>query len=373
MKIAICTDAEAFLQNRIFDSDLASKFPGAEFMSELAKIANRQDIEIVTGDVALSHIKAGDWQPKDVLCVVEADSKYGIELLEFGCVPQIILCFESPIFAWPFYDMLRQIAPKFKHRILFRGAFGKFQTDYGFNHPALFPIFHRDMIFTTVPWGQRKNVVLVAGNKHWKKSNKFPVSLKPGKYLKWWRKVTKENKSSTLKESIDNELQSRRLEIIEFFAGQNKIDIFGNGWQNLSKLPPDWQKRLSPIVGKLNPRPCDNKIETIKNYKFAVCFENVAYPGYITEKIIDCFAAGVIPIYLGAPDIADFIPKEAFIDMRQFDDFSRLDRYLENLTEMEANKIIAAGQDFLKLPVGDKYSFESSAEFMFKLLFNDKD
>ena len=59
--------------------------------------------------------------------------------------------------------------------------------------------------------------------------------------------------------------------------------------------------------------------------------------------------------------------------MRQFDDFSRLDRYLENLTEMEANKIITAGQDFLKSPVGDKYSFESSAEFMFKLLFNDKD
>jgi hypothetical protein len=125
-------------------------------------------------------------------------------------------------------------------------------------------------------------VVLVAANKYWKKSVRFSLSLKPAKCLKRWRKYKTEKNSPTLKTIIHNELQSKRLEIIEFFAAQNKIDIFGRQWQNLSKLPPQWQKRLAPVIRRLNPQPCEDKIETMSSYKFAVCFENAAYPGYVT-------------------------------------------------------------------------------------------
>ena len=40
-----------------------------------------------------------------------------------------------------------------------------------------------------------------------------------------------------------------------------------------------------------------NKTEIQKQCKFTIAFENEKYPGYSTEKIIDAFIAGRIPIY----------------------------------------------------------------------------
>ena len=45
--------------------------------------------------------------------------------------------------------------------------------------------------------------------------------------------------------------------------------------------------------------PVTDKIAWLKNYKFNICFENSSYPGYLTEKLFDAFAAGCIPIYWG--------------------------------------------------------------------------
>ncbi len=42
-----------------------------------------------------------------------------------------------------------------------------------------------------------------------------------------------------------------------------------------------------------------NKIEWLQSYKFNLCFENSSYPGYLTEKLFDAFAAGCVPIYWG--------------------------------------------------------------------------
>ena len=39
------------------------------------------------------------------------------------------------------------------------------------------------------------------------------------------------------------------------------------------------------------------------NTKFVLAFENSVCNDYVTEKIYDVFAAGVVPIYLGAPNI----------------------------------------------------------------------
>lgn len=52
-----------------------------------------------------------------------------------------------------------------------------------------------------------------------------------------------------------------------------------------------WKNNIGKIV--------HNKIEWLKDYKFNLCYENSSYPGYLTEKIFDAFAAGCIPIYWG--------------------------------------------------------------------------
>jgi hypothetical protein len=55
-----------------------------------------------------------------------------------------------------------------------------------------------------------------------------------------------------------------------------------------------------------------------RRFRFCMAFENQAFPGYTTEKMVYAMRAGCIPIYWGNPEIvADFNPA-SFIDVRSF-------------------------------------------------------
>ncbi len=69
--------------------------------------------------------------------------------------------------------------------------------------------------------------------------------------------------------------------------------------------------------------------------------------GYITEKIIDCFAAGCVPIYLGADNVTDYIPKECFIDKREFPSYRDLLRFLKSVSAEKHAAYLAAARKFL--------------------------
>ena len=77
--------------------------------------------------------------------------------------------------------------------------------------------------------------------------------------------------------------------------------------------------------------PAASKAETLGRYAFALCFENAKPRGWVTEKIFDCFFAGTVPVYWGAPEITDHVPAECFIDMRRFADYAALRAYLRSL------------------------------------------
>lgn len=62
--------------------------------------------------------------------------------------------------------------------------------------------------------------------------------------------------------------------------------------------------------------------------------------GYITEKIFDCFQAGVVPVYLGASNIQDEVFSNCFIDKREFKTYEELHAYLQTITEEEYNAYI---------------------------------
>ena len=68
-------------------------------------------------------------------------------------------------------------------------------------------------------------------------------------------------------------------------------------------------------------------------------------PGYITEKIFDCFFAGCVPVYWGASNIYDYIPQTCFVDRRKFVDHESLYHFL--LTMPEKNYI--AYQNAIKI------------------------
>jgi hypothetical protein len=165
------------------------------------------------------------------------------------------------------------------------------------------------------------------------------------------------------------ELYSERVRAIRWFEKNQpaKFDLYGKGWD--LTLPP----RLSPFRPVLKPLydlvfpdyssyrgEITSKRAILKNYKFSICYENARdIPGYITEKIFDCFFAGCIPIYLGAPNVTDFIPGNCFIDKRKFSGYSGLYGYLKDLPEDEYLAYVHAIEDFIRsekiVPFGAEY------------------
>ena len=91
-----------------------------------------------------------------------------------------------------------------------------------------------------------------------------------------------------------------------------------------------------------------SKAEVLSRYTFAICFENMMLDRWITEKIFDCFFAGTIPIYLGAPDITRWVPEDCFIDMRRFTGYPELDMYLKDLSPLQIQAYRTAARDYLR-------------------------
>lgn len=142
--------------------------------------------------------------------------------------------------------------------------------------------------------------------------------------------------------SFGRELYSERIKSIEFFESRmpNKFSLYGRGWNkpkkyNLTEAFFGFKKYLT-YKGEV-----EDKIELLSGFKFSLCFENLTdVKGYITEKIFDCFKARCVPIYWGASDIEKYIPKDCFIDFRDFGDYEKLLTFLESIDENRYNDYI---------------------------------
>jgi hypothetical protein len=75
-----------------------------------------------------------------------------------------------------------------------------------------------------------------------------------------------------------------------------------------------------------------SKLDLIAGYKFTLAFENSIAPDYVTEKFYDPLIAGSVPVYLGAPNVAEFAPAEhCFINVADFAGPSELAKHLRSL------------------------------------------
>jgi len=146
-----------------------------------------------------------------------------------------------------------------------------------------------------------------------------------------------------------NGIYEERFRAFEFFSSKPEgMDLFGVGWEG-STLP---------FVKASYRGICATKMDVLRNYKFSICFENAkGYPGLITEKIFDCFAAGTVPIYYGAPNVQDYIPKECFIDFQEFRSYEELYQLLTTMTEVEYQSYLDAVKAFIATP--EYYEFTS--------------
>ncbi|MDC7689660.1 glycosyltransferase family 10 domain-containing protein [Vogesella indigofera] len=181
------------------------------------------------------------------------------------------------------------------------------------------------------------------------------------------------------------ELYSERIKSIRWFEknAPGHFDLYGQGWNFPPMRYGKAGRLLTKIQGKIhsalghNPFPSyrgrvESKVTVLKNYKYCFCYENATgFDNYITEKIFDCFFAGCIPIYWGAPNITDIIPENCFIDRRKFENHDQLHEALKRISEEEYIEYQKNIINFLKSDSALPFSAEHFSEVIAENIAKD--
>ena len=103
-----------------------------------------------------------------------------------------------------------------------------------------------------------------------------------------------------------------RINFIKELNKYKKVDMGGKAFNN--------------IRGKVS-----NKINFLSSYKFSIAMENSDGDGYISEKILDSFIAGTIPIYYGDYMIDEYINPKTYILIKGKKDIKNKINYIKKI------------------------------------------
>jgi len=254
--------------------------------------------------------------------------------------PQYLVLWESEVIRTDNWD--KNNHRFFKKIFTWNDAFVDNKTYYKLNVPQSFPVeVYKDLA------GKNKFCVLMASNKN----AKHPL-----------------------------ELYSKRVDAMHWFDKNHpeKFDLYGVGWDGYKFINRKLSKKINnsvPLLSKiLSPRypsyrgQVAVKRSVLEKYKFSICYENARdIPGYITEKIFDCFFAGCVPVYWGANNIADHIPAACYIDKREFETYDALYEFMSQMSDESYVGYLDAIEHFLKSDLA--YRFTS--DFFSKTLIRE--
>ncbi len=106
--------------------------------------------------------------------------------------------------------------------------------------------------------------------------------------------------------------------------------LYGNGWEHI-------KKELSPLaISAFNKQYggfVEDKNKVVSESKFVLAYENAIHTDYVTEKIYDVLKSGAVPVYMGAPNIESYVPKNCFINKNDFETYDELYAFLKNMDD----------------------------------------
>lgn len=363
--IAICDDPDEFKENKIIDSDYAKKYPGSSWVPFLGSKLKTIDVLLVTGDVAYKNITDGNWRSKDVAVIQLASSKIGENLCNKGAKPFVYILAESLLWVPHVYKNIATVTGKYKTRIMFSGVYDWISTAKSFNDKILnFPSVFSNKYISNKKWSNKKFLVAVFSNKYHISDYTKIEMIKP---LKTLSRYYNRFRMAEVKYILKHELQTERYRALEYFYTRRLMDLYGTDWDNLNNIEPVVSENLLRELEIRKPRRIENKLDYISNYKFSLVYENIAFPGYVTEKIIETISAGVVPIYYGAPDIKDYLPGNIYIHMREFNDYQALEKHIKSIDEHTYSAMIEKGRMFLESDEGYKYTYEYFSDKIFQM------
>lgn len=78
--------------------------------------------------------------------------------------------------------------------------------------------------------------------------------------------------------------------------------------------------RIQGVYGRGYHR-VENKIEALRDYRYSIVIENDSNPIMFSEKLIDCFVTGTIPLFYGGAGIEEYFNPDGIIICRTMADF----------------------------------------------------
>lgn len=322
------------LDNKVFDPIFAKAVSHTLLpVCYLYQEALKRGIQLVTPDVFLALSE----KPAYVPMISNLTTPFTKRLIEASVEPTILACGESPFIATRFYVHLNRISGLFTHSFVFKGM-QKRLSNKTIYHQMFFPQAFDVDLFAPLAFKQKKFIAMISGNKrvnNWKKN--IVLKLLYGFGI--------------------SEIYDQRRAVIDYFAKKG-LDLYGFGWEG----------DAGPGVVETYRGSVADKGSVLAQYKFAFCFENSIFEGYVTEKIFDVMFAGCVPVYCGAPDIGDYIPKNAFIDVRDFKTYQELDIFLNGMDEQAYNGYVEHIRSFLHSEQYKKFTQEHYAEEIISIL-----
>lgn len=84
------------------------------------------------------------------------------------------------------------------------------------------------------------------------------------------------------------------------------------------------------LYGSGTGKELKDKLIGLSDYRFSIAIENTYTKYYFTEKILDCFATGTIPIYWGCPNIGDYFNEKGILTFKTLEDLIQIFNSLED-------------------------------------------
>jgi hypothetical protein len=87
-----------------------------------------------------------------------------------------------------------------------------------------------------------------------------------------------------------------------------------------------------------------NKADALSDYAYSIAIENSQQDTYFTEKLVDCFTTGTVPIYWGTRKIGQYFDPDGVI---HFDTVDEIPHILQSLSmEDYQNRMVSILENF---------------------------
>ena len=155
--------------------------------------------------------------------------------------------------------------------------------------------------------------------------------------------------------------QPHRIDIVQFFDSKPEGEFDFYCYSQFNPFPPGQKNYRGEIPGDACS---DEKLDILHHYRFYFCTESTFINGYISDKIFFCFGAGLVPVYYGSPNIAQYIPKDCYVDYRSFKNQEELYQFIKTMPEETYQQYLDNIRKFLKSEEAKLFTSETYYKIM---------